>query len=45
MATRSSPLDFRNMAMGQNPGTPVNTSKTFKIDYLGRVIIPKKVPL
>ena len=32
------------MAVGQNPGTPVNIPKTFKIDYLGRVIIPKKVP-
>ena len=30
--------------VGQNPGTPVNIPKAFKIDYLGRVIIPKKVP-
>ena len=35
---------FDNMAVGQNPGTPVNIPKAFKIDYLGRVIIPKKVP-
>ena len=33
-----------DMAVGQNPGTPVNIPKAFKIDYLGRVIIPKKVP-
>ena len=33
-----------HMAVGQNPGTPVNIQKAFKIDYLGRVIIPKKVP-
>ena len=32
------------MAMGQKPGTPVNIPKAFKIDYLGRVIIHKKVP-
>ena len=32
------------MAVGQNPGTTVNIPKAFKIDYLGRVIIPKKVP-
>ena len=33
-----------NMAVGQNPGNPVNIPKAFKIDYLGGVIIPKKVP-
>ena len=32
------------MAMGQNPGTRVNTQKAFKIDYDGGVTNPKKVP-
>ena len=32
------------MAMSQNPGTPVNIPKAFKIDCFWRVIIPKKVP-
>ena len=31
--------------MGQNPGTPVNIPKTFKIDYLGRAFsTPKRYP-
>ena len=33
------------MAVGQNPGTPVNIPKAFKIDYLGRVFSsPKRYP-
>ena len=30
------------LGVGQNPGTPVNIPKAFKIDYLGRVTNPKK---
>ena len=32
------------MAVGQNPGTPVNTQKALKKDYSGVVTNPKKVP-
>ena len=31
-----------DMAMGQNPATPVNTQKAFKIDYNRVVTIPKR---
>ena len=33
-----------HLAVGPNPGTPVNIPKAFKHLNLGRVIIPKKVP-
>ena len=37
-------LTSYNMAVGQNPGTPVNIPKAFKKDYSGVETIPKKVP-